>query len=159
MNNITRNKTLVFIIVLLLLTNIGLLFYFLSGKKHHPEKGRESFTNALKKEVGFSDAQIEQFNTQKKNNWAKAKADMDQIRNIKLALFDLVKKPEVSDSVVDQLTDSIANLQKRVEVNAFHHFRATRSICTPEQQAKYDSFMTKIIRQGRDRKSPPPAGK
>lgn len=84
---------------------------------------------------------------------------MEHIRRIKQALFDLTKETSVSDSAVILLADSIAKLQKGVEINTFRHFKETRQICTPEQMPKYDSLMKKIIRQGRPGRpvgGPPP---
>ncbi|SDC87383.1 Spy/CpxP family protein refolding chaperone [Niabella drilacis] len=157
MNNSARNRTLIFIIALLLITNLALLAYtFFFSKKPHPEREREGFTAALKNEVGFTDSQIEQFKQLKQKQWAGAKADMEQIRKIKQQLFDLTRRPVVADSTVEALADSIATLQKQAEVKSFHHFKATRAICTPEQQPKYDSLMTKIIRQGRNGRPIPP---
>ncbi|MBO9592353.1 MAG: hypothetical protein J7599_05535 [Niabella sp.] len=158
MNNTERNRTLIFIIALLLITNLALLAYtFISSKKHPSDKEREGFTGALKHEVGFSDSQLEQFKQLKEKHWTSAKIDMEQIRKIKQRLFDLTKQPVVADSTIARLADSIAILQKGAEIKAFHHFKATRAICTPEQQPKYDSLMTKIIRQGRNGR-PVPSG-
>ncbi|ANH82916.1 hypothetical protein A8C56_19725 [Niabella ginsenosidivorans] len=159
MNSSTRNRTLIFIILLLLVTNIALLAYTCAFSKRHPgEKMKDGFTNALKNEVGFSDNQIQQFTALKEKHWAEARADMDRIRNIRQELFDLTKTANVPDSLVMQYADSIAALQKSVEINTFHHFKAARQICTPEQQPKYDSLMKKIIKQGRPGRpgGPPP---
>lgn len=157
MNNTERNRTLIFIIALLLITNLALLAYtFVFSKKHPFDREREGFTGALKNEVGFSDSQLEQFKQLKEKHWSSAKTDMEQIRKIKQRLFDLTKQPVVADSTVALLADSIAILQKGAEIKAFHHFKATRAICTPEQQPKYDSLMTKIIRQGRSGRPVPP---
>lgn len=150
MNSTTRNRALIFVIILLLITNIALLAYTFILSKHGPEeRKKDGFTNALRKEVGFSDGQIKQFNALKEKSWAAAKADMEHIRKIKQNLFDLTKETAVSDSAVIVLADSIANLQKKVEINTFRHFKETRQICTPEQMPRYDSLMKKIIRQGR----------
>lgn len=158
MNNTARNRTLIFIIALLLITNLALLAYsFIYSKRPGPNKEREGFTAALKNEVGFTDSQIEQFKQLKQKHWAGAKTDMEQIRKIKQSLFDLTKQPAVADSTVAALADSIAVLQKHAEIKVFYHFKATRAICTPEQQSKYDSLITRIIRQGRSGRPSPPS--
>ncbi len=159
MNSTTRNRTLIFIILLLLVTNIALLAYTCAFSKRNPsEKMKDGFTNALKKEVGFSEDQIKQFTALKEKHWAEARADMDHIRNIRQELFNLTKDATVSDSLITLYADSIGILQKNVEINTFHHFKAARQLCTPDQQPKYDSLMKKIIRQGRPGRpgGPPP---
>ncbi|MBO9617734.1 MAG: hypothetical protein J7539_01755 [Niabella sp.] len=160
MNPTSRSKSLLFVIIILLITNIALLVYtFVFLKKGPDEHKKDGFTNVLRKEVGFSDDQIKQFNVLKEKHWATAKADMEHIRRIKQEIFDLTKETSVSDSAVNILADSIATLQKGVEINIFKHLKETRQICTPEQMPKYDSLMKKMIRQGRPGRpggGPPP---
>ena len=95
----------------------------------------------------------------KKSHWSDAKAKMDQIIHMKNILFDLTKTQDTVDTTVIKWADSIASLQKQVEINSFRHVVQTRKICTPEQQVAYDSLMKKIINKGRSRKpgdGPPP---
>lgn len=159
----SNNKILVFIIFLLLITNIAVLTYFLFlGKKKPPKKMdfKDGFASVLRKEVGFNDNQIAKFNELKKSHWTDAKSKMDQIIGIKNVLFDLTKTQDTVDATVLKLTDSIAGLQKQVEINSFKHVIQTRKICTAGQQAAYDSLMKKIINRGKSRKpgdGPPPA--
>lgn len=157
MNTQSKNKTLVFIIVFLLLTNLLVLGYFLfSHNKWKRERGRDGFVTALQKEVGFNDEQVKKFQQLKETSWAEAKKKMDQIRLVKNNLFDLSKQPTVADSVIEKLADSIGKLQKQVEINTFNHFREIRAICTPEQQPAFDSLIKKIInRPGRGQRQGP----
>lgn len=153
MNTAAKNKTLISIIVLLLLTNIAVLSYFMFFNKSHRhggDKQRSGFIAALQKEVGFTEAQMKQFNEIRVANWEKARSKMDDIRRIKSNLFELTKQPVVADSTVQLLADSIGMLQKEVELNLFKHFKAIRAICTPEQLPKLDSLLKKnIIRPGK----------
>lgn len=145
----SKYRTLVAIIVLLLITNIAVLAYFMLNKKPHDrdgrEKGKGGFESVLQKEVGFNDEQVAQFKAMKETHWATAKSQMEQLKQVKLNLFNLTKEENPSDSLVGNLADSIASLQKQIEINSFEHFKATRKICTPQQQPAYDSLMTKII--------------
>ncbi|MCH5689960.1 hypothetical protein LWM68_40485 [Niabella sp. W65] len=73
--------------------------------------------------------------------------------------FDLTKTQDTVDAAVIKWADSIAGLQKQVEINSFRHVVQTRKICTPDQQAAYDSLMKRIINKGRSRRpgdGPPP---
>jgi periplasmic protein CpxP/Spy len=153
MDTRARNKNLIFIIIFLIFTNLIVVGYFLFSHKEHGYGGRldkDGFIVALRKEVGFKDEQVNKFRQLKQTNWAEAKGKMDQIRELKSKLFDLTKQSNLSDSAINILADSIGSLQKQVEINSFHHFKATRDICTPQQQPLYDSLMKKIInRQGK----------
>lgn len=142
----SKYRTLIAIIVLLLVTNIAVLAYFMLNKKPHGrDKGKQGFEAVLQKEVGFTDEQVARFKTLKESHWATAKRQMDELKGVKLNLFNLTKEENPSDSLVNSLADSIASLQKQVEINSFQHFKATRQICTPAQQPAYDSLMTRII--------------
>lgn len=157
MNTASKNKTLISIIVLLLLTNIVVLSYFLffnKGRRPGADRQKGGFVTALQKEVGFTQTQMKQFDETRIANWAKARSKMDDIRRIKTSLFELTKQPVVADTTVQLLADSIGILQKEVELSLFKHFKAIRAICTAEQLPKLDSLLKKnIIRPG---KSPKP---
>lgn len=143
----SKYKILTAIIALLFITNIALLAYMFFSKKNHIDYGKDKpgFEMILQKEVGFSDAQVQQFNTLKETHWALAKSQMEKLKQEKLNLYDLTKSASPADSQVNMLADSIASLQKQIELNSFRHFKATRDICTPAQQPAYDSLMRKII--------------
>lgn len=157
--NRSRNRVLVFIIFLLLLTNILMLGYFLYFCKKPPKKsagkGKDNFSVVLQREVGFDESQVKKFNELQKTHWADAKAGMEHIVRIKNNIFDLTKNPHTPDSVINRLADSIGMLQKQVEINAFKHVVGTRRICRPEQQPAYDSLMKRIINRGRTGKGAP----
>ncbi|WP_460685952.1 Spy/CpxP family protein refolding chaperone [Niabella aquatica] len=156
------NKVLVFIIILLLLTNILVVGYFLCFTKKKPQqksKEKDGFAAVLRNEVGFNDDQVARFTELKKTYWNDAKRKMDEIVSIKNALFDLTRQEYTSDTVVEKLADSIGSLQKKVEINAYKHVKATRAICTPAQRPVYDSLMKRIINKGRSKRpgsEPPP---
>lgn len=157
MNNISKNRALIIIIVLLLFSNIFLIAYYsFFNKKRGPNpKGKDGFVLALKKEVGFDDNQLNEFSHLKETYWTSAREKMDDIRRIKSELFNLTKQVEVQDSVVEKYADSIAMLQKQVEIESFRHFQKSRTICTPNQLPAYDSLMKKVFsRFGKRNQSP-----
>ncbi|MBK7098034.1 MAG: hypothetical protein IPH58_06375 [Sphingobacteriales bacterium] len=157
MNNISRNRVFIIIIVLLLLSNIFLIAYYsLFNKKHSPNpKGKDGFVMALKKEVGFDEKQLNEFSRLKETYWTSARKKMDDIRRIKGELFILTKQTNVQDSVVEKYADSIAMLQKQVEIESFRHFQKSRAICAPIQLPAYDSLMKKVFSRFGKRNHPP----
>src|SRR5690606_30216243 len=121
--NRSRNRTLVFIIFLLLLTNISVVSYFLFFSQKPPKKNNRGngFAAVLQREVGFDENQVKEFSELQKSHWADAKAGMENIIRIKNAIFDLTRNPGTPDSVVENLADSIGILQKKVEIDAYKH--------------------------------------
>lgn len=146
MNTTSRNKTLIFIIILLFITNILVLTYFLTkNKDHRKDKGKDAFETSLQKDVGFSEQQLATFKQQKDMHWTEARKQMDDIKKIKERFFKLTLQDSVADSTVNALADSIAMRQKQMELTIFHNFKQTRSICTPSQLPAYDSLMVRFI--------------
>lgn len=159
--SISKNKPLIFIIAILLVTNIALLVFFLNYSK--PSKAGEKGTRggmvsaALKKDVGFSDEQISEYKKMKEEQFKTMRPIMDDIRKSKDSLFRLLGSATAEDSTVDQLAGDIAMKQKEMDLLAFAHFKRIRTLCTPDQLPKYDSMVVKMIRKmgkGRQQEKP-----
>lgn len=163
MNNASKNRTLVFIIAFLLLTNIAVVVYFLrqpdcnkNGKEAAPPPpqgqpgGRNGIATQLQKEVGFSEQQIAQYKDMKAAHWKIAKPLFDAMQKSKDSLYELVKLPTVDEALLQQRAENISERQKALEIQGFRHFKEVRGLCTPEQLPRYDSLLKKIInRKGR----------
>lgn len=147
----SRNRNLLVIIVVLLLTNIAVLGYFLwfkkSGKSPMAEKDKNSVTEMLKKEVGFNEEQLGQYKQLKDKQREIIRPMFDEMRKAKDSLFRLLSYPETPDSLLDKASDVIAQKQKALDLQAFNHFKRARMLCTPQQQAKYDSVIVQVIRK------------
>lgn len=149
--SISRNKPLIFIIGVLLITNIALLLYFLNDRKpHHNEKMTSRtgvISTALKNEVGFSDEQIAEYRQIKEDHFKTMRPMMDDIRRFKDSLFRLLGNDSANDTIVDRLAGEVAMRQKQMDLLAFSHFRKVRQLCTQEQLPKYDTLVMKMIRK------------
>ena len=148
------NKNLLIIIVVLLLTNIGVLGYFLWYKK--PEKqeqrtennrgfGGNGIQDLLQKEVGFTPEQLAQYKQMKDKQRETIRPMYDEMRKKKDSLFQLLNDATVSDSVAERAAEQIAYQQKAVDLQTFTYFRKVRTICTAEQQPKYDSLIQNMF--------------
>lgn len=151
MSTTSRNKNLVFIIAVLLLTNIAVLVYFLAFKKHpDPKTGgpRTGLTDMLQTEVGFNDDQVAQYKQLKEQQREKIRPLFDEMRKAKDNLFKLMGDSTVSDSMISIAADAIAQRQKMLDLETFSHFKKVRALCaTPEQQVKYDSAVLRMFRK------------
>ena len=143
-----RNRNLLIIIAVLLLTNIAVLVYFLGSKKpvtQHGEKERGSITEMLQKEVGFNDEQTAQYKQLKEKQRELIRPMYDDMRKAKDSLFRLLSYPDTSDSLLNKVSDAIAQKQKALDLQTFNHFKKVRALCTPEQQPKYDSMVLRMF--------------
>ncbi len=146
-----RNKYLLIIIGVLLLTNIALLAFFLSQKPGKQRTAgvkneRPGIGEMLKNEVGFTDDQVAKYKVLKEEQRQTIKPMYDDMRKTKESMFQLLSHP-AADSLVNQVTDAIAQKQKALDLQTFSYFRKVRSLCTAEQQPKYDSLILRTFRK------------
>lgn len=153
MSTNTRNKNLLFIITVLLLTNIAVLAYFLWFRECSPKPASNKDRNgvmidALQKEVGFTDAQMTEYKKLKEQQKETVRPLFDEMRKAKESLFSLVSDSSVNDSIVQSSADRIAAQQKSIDIQALEHFKKVRMLCTSdEQRVKYDSAVLKMLRK------------
>ena len=149
--SISRNKSLIFIIAFLVLTNIAVLVYFLRpGKKDHDDDrkgGRNGLATALQNEVGFDDEQVARYRELREEQLKIMRPLMDDIRRSKDSMFRMLGNDAITDSVLDRMAQDIADKQKQMDIRAFNHFKRIRLICRPDQLARYDSVVVKMIRK------------
>ncbi len=150
MSTTSTNRNLLVIIGVLLLTNIGVLVYFLWLKS--PEKpsiqnrdNRNGISDMLKKEVGFNDVQLAKYKELKDAQWNSIRPMFDDMRKVKDSLFRLLSNPATNDSMLDNAGNAIAQKQKALDLQTFNHFKKVRAICTSEQLPKYDSVIIRMF--------------
>lgn len=149
MKSVLKNKVLVSIIGILLLANIAMLVFLVSGMRR-PErelpdakKPVHSTVSFLENKIGFDKHQINQFNQLKEEHYKKLNPLFEDLRITKDNFFVLVKNP-VPDSDLDSLASIIGQKQKLLDLQVFRTVQEARSLCTSEQQAKFDSLLPKI---------------
>lgn len=144
-----RNKFLILIITVLVISNLALAGYLIFGRscKHKPPRsGREAFSEYIKKELNFSEEQAEKFKQLTSEHFEKMRPIMQDIRRAKDSFFSLMRLPEMpSDSVLMAGADNIAAKQKYQELQSFRHFRQVRELCNDEQKPKFDTLIKKMI--------------
>ncbi|HEX7845556.1 MAG TPA: periplasmic heavy metal sensor [Chitinophagaceae bacterium] len=152
MSNTSRNKNLIFLVAVLLLTNIAVLAYFLwfnkpEIKKTHPDR-TGMFIEMLQKEVGFTDAQVEEYKKLKDQRKETGKPLFDEMRKAKENLFKLMSDPTASDSTIEAAANQIAVQQKALDIQTLNHFKKIRALCSSaDQQVKYDSAVLQMFRK------------
>lgn len=158
-----RNKILSLLLLFLLLTNIGMLVFFVYTKPEAPHNNKKNdwgkggeMSQALEKQVGFSTDQLAKYKSLKEQHWNNLKPYFGEMRTAKDDFFKLITTA-VPDSVINAAADSIAAKQKKIDLQTFHYFQQLRGICTPQQQPAFDSVVSQVIKKmnAMGRKSPP----
>jgi len=147
----SKNRNLLFIIMVLLLTNVAVLGYFLWYKKPPKEahsRGDKNFVgDMLKKEVGFDTVQLAGYKEMREKQQQVLRPMFDDMRQAKDSLFSMIGKAEVNDSLVLNLAAHVGDKQEALDLQTFRYFSELRKLCTPAQEPMYDSLMTQIFRK------------
>jgi hypothetical protein len=145
-DSVKKNKALVSIIIFLLITNVAMLVFFLVVNKPAPRPSRhEGMTGMLQKDVGFNKQQLDAYQSLRKNQLDSMHALFDDLKKAKIDFYDMIYEPDMNDSLLESSADNIATKQKKLEMRMFYHFKAVRTICTPDQLPKFDSTLKKVV--------------
>lgn len=161
MSYLKNYKVLVLIIVALIITNIGLLYFYVWKKQHSPRQSmKEQVLSRLEKEVGFNKQQLATYDSMRTKHFESIGPMFEELKAAKDSFFTLIYQPELNDSIVDQMSMNIRAKQQAIDVKMLKYFRLTKGICTPEQLPKMDSFLQSITKKmyggggGRHRSGP-----
>lgn len=158
---VNKTKPLLLIILILLASNLALIFFFVLKDKpqvkynsSRPDDQGGLYTT-LKKDVGFDTVQIEQYMALRKQQFQNIRPLFGEMRKSKENFYSLLYQPEVSDSVKQERAKIIGEKQAMVDLNMFNYFASIRKLCKSDQLQKFDTAMNKSIQRmtgaGRDR--------
>lgn len=146
MTNVSRSKILVLLIGILLLTNLGMLYYFTRSKPHKPEKSKnDRQVEWIKKELGMDSVQAKQYVKSREIRDSIIKSLNPALREAKMKMVELVKQAQPSDTTINAVMLEIMDKQKPIEMAFYDHFRRVKSLCKGNQSLKYDSMLTQMV--------------
>jgi periplasmic protein CpxP/Spy len=148
----SNNKILIIAVVLLLITNVALVALMVTGRdkdngKGHRGKG-EPF-QLMVKELKLTEQQQKEFKQLKEEHFANTKPLFDSLRAAKAAFFTLLKEENVNDNMLNSYSQRVNERQSALDKILFIHLKKVRSLCSAEQQPKFDSFVLKMMQRGR----------
>lgn len=128
-----------------------MLIFFITlskpGDKRMKTRDNNGMYNSLQKDVGFSKAQLDQYQLLRKDQMNNIKPLFNEVREAKKKLYDLIYLNNIPDSLIMANADSIAQKQKTLDLQMFGYFRNTRNICTPDQLQKFDTSLKKVVQR------------
>lgn len=152
MTKFPRQKWLLLLIGILLVTNIITLSFYWSMKPGERPRNNEGPGDRQKRMGQFMVNELKLDKAQETVYWqlrdtmiSRQRPLMDSIRNTKKRFFDLLKQPATQDSILQAKTDEIAILQKQLDLITFQHFQQVRALCKPEQVLKFDTVVKEIV--------------
>ena len=158
MSNNTNNRWFTAVTLLLLTANIVTLALLWTNKKADreylnlpPAQQRqpggqvfEFITNELK----LDSVQQETYKKLREEHQLQVRPYQDSIGKAKDKFFDLLKQENVADSLIENFSKKIGNLEQQRDVFTFRHFQKLRAICNKEQKIKFDSIIQQALKQG-----------
>lgn len=165
MKYLRNNKLLLLIIGVLLIANVTMLYFHVWKKKPGPKRYsdseiRERAKSKLKKEVGFTEAQLAQYDTLRTKHFESMKPLFESLRASKDSFYNLLYSAPAADSLIETYSMTVSEKQRNIDVKMLRYFRSLKEICSDEQKPKMDSFLKNITnrmyranyRRGQDHK-------
>ena len=165
MSNTTNNRWFTVIVLLLLTANMVTLALLWTNKKPDrgflnppppPPQGGGQVFEFLSHELKLDSAQQETYKKLRDEHQSQVRPVQDSIGKAKDSFFDLLKQENVSDSMVENFSRKIGNLEQQRDVFTFRHFQKLRAICNKEQQIKFDSIIQQALQQMAPARRPRP---
>ena len=168
MNHGTKNKLLTGLVVLLLVANAATITLFWLDKAKHPPQPKGSPQEFLVKELKLDAKQQEQLDVLRKEHREAADQLREKIKAAKESFFDLLKQQNVTDSVKQTTAKAVSIHTEALDLLTLNHFQKLRSLCTSEQQKKFDEIIHQVTSMmgqprppmgpGNGPQGPPPGG-
>ena len=164
MNNFTNNRWLSVVTLLLLTANIVTLVLLWTTKNKDrgdmkPPPGGQVF-EFLTNELKLDTQQQEAYKILREEHQQARRGIQDNIRMAKDEFFALLKKPDVSDSLINAYNHKAAEANQQLDEITFKHFQKLRAICNKTQQQTFDSIIQEALHRMAPprREGPPPTG-
>lgn len=145
----SNNKVLLVLILVLLATNLGMLWHFTRESKVEtkPVSRTERMGDMMRKELGFNDDQVQQYITLRLRRDLLMQPLNLELRQAKMNFLELLRQPNVPDSLVQKAALEVAMKQAPIEVEFFQHFKRIQALCSPAQLGSFDSMLSRMVRR------------
>ncbi|WP_188315985.1 periplasmic heavy metal sensor [Chitinophaga agrisoli] len=146
---IAKNKVLLIIVGVLLITNMIVLLVFINmkqnGSRKHDQPGRQGLVQILEEKAGFSKEQLGAYQQLRDQHWTKMKPLLTDMRNAKDSFYRLLYTPETTDSVLELAAAEIGRRQAAIDLQTFHHFQQVRNLCDSSQRPGFDTLIHQVV--------------
>lgn len=140
-----RYKWMLFLVSILLVSNIVLAFFLFSSKDpRSKEKGVDDMAMVVYKKIGLSATQIDSFKLSRDVFFKEMRPIWSEIRMLKDSLYKNMDKG-LEDSTYKQLIQAISNKSQLADQMMYTHFVEMRALCTEEQKIRFDTIVPKLV--------------
>jgi hypothetical protein len=147
MSYLRNNRVLLLITSVLLVANVGLLYFLVFNRPQKPSKPPVNPIEKVKNEVGLSDEQAVAYDSLRSQQFRNMKPLFKGVTKSKEDFFSLIYEEGVSDSVLNSYASKIGEKQMELDISTFHYFQSIKALCNEEQKPKMDSFIKQIVKR------------
>ncbi len=142
----SKNKTLLMLIGVLLITNFVMLYLLTKPVAKEPEISRsERMAKMLQKDLGLDSAQIYKYLELREFRDNQLKPLQQDLRQSKLEMMDLLKLDSISKEQIELAAEKVASKQPPIEVAFFEHFQRLQQMLRPDQKMQFDSLLVRMV--------------
>lgn len=153
MSDLKNNRWLPIATMVLLVANIITLVLLWTNRgndkniegKIPPPQGQ--VFEFLTKELQLDAKQQEAYAKLRDEHQAIQRQNRDSLRKAKDELFSLLQQPGISDSVVREYSSRATAIEEHMDIITFKHFQQVRILCNPDQQKKFDSIISDVLKR------------
>ncbi len=142
-----NNRTLLFLIFVLLLTN-GVMLYLITRPEpaKEPELTRnERSIKMVQDELGLTPVQTENYLSLREMRDSLIKPHQYNLRAAKQELMLLLQKDSVSDADLQAAAQKVGAMQAPIEMEYVNHFRRMKNMLESEQKPRFDTLLQRMV--------------
>lgn len=124
------------------ISTIGFMFF----QRGHRPPPPVRMDKLIPESLGFSDAQIQQFDEMRFAHHSKMVALDEENKQTLITYLQLLREDAVNTAQKDSLEKIVAGIQQQRAQITLEHFQQLKSICTPEQKEKFNRLIPDLIR-------------
>jgi protein CpxP len=142
-----RNKILVILVIVLLLTNAGMLYYFTNCYSKKNEEKPISRAEWVANELKMDSAQFKTYISYRALRDSNIKVFQLDLRATKLDLLELLRQPTQSDSAVFAAIKNVTDHQQPIELEYFKHYQRMKKLLNADQMVVFDTLLVRMVRR------------
>jgi periplasmic protein CpxP/Spy len=147
MSSQRKSKMLVVLVIVLVLTNLGMLYYLLQYQKEEKKSKTDKQIEWITKELQLDNDQVKRYIALRATRDSVLQPLNEHLQAAKMKMVNLLQKPSntVPDSTVAATATEITAAQKGIEIAYYDHFRRMQALCHPEQLPRLDSMLIRMV--------------
>jgi hypothetical protein len=142
----SKNRTLLLLIAVLLVTNMVMLYLLNREPEKEPELSRsERMVKMVQDELGLTPVQVDEYTKLRNYRDSVMKPIQANMRSAKMEMIQLIRQDSVSQAQLQEITNRVGSNQALMEMEYFNHFKRMQKMLGNDQQPKFDSLLIRMI--------------